>query len=50
LRLIVEHLYYNFALQSRMLRVVYKGLLGLGLIMVYLYYDVALQGMRFRVV
>jgi hypothetical protein len=31
-------------------RVVYRRVLGLGLIMVYLYDDFALQGRRFRVV
>jgi hypothetical protein len=44
------YLYYEFALQGRMFRVVYKGVLGLGLIMVYLYYECAWQGRRFRVV
>jgi hypothetical protein len=42
--------YYEFALQGRRFRVVYKGVLGLGWIMLYLYYDVALTGMRLRVV
>jgi hypothetical protein len=43
------YVFYDFALQGRRLRVVYKGVLGLGLIMVYLYFDVALHGRRLRV-
>jgi hypothetical protein len=39
----VVYVYYDFALQGRRFRVVYKGVLGLGLIIVHLYYDFALQ-------
>jgi hypothetical protein len=35
--------------QGRRFRVVYKGVLGLGLMLVHLYYDFALQGRRFMV-
>jgi hypothetical protein len=37
-------------LRSWELRVVYRGVLGLGLIMVHLYYDFALQRRRFKAV
>jgi hypothetical protein len=43
------YLYYEFALQGRMLRVVYMGVLGFRLIMVYLYYEFPVHGMRLRV-
>jgi hypothetical protein len=44
------YVYDEFALQARRFRVVYKGVLGLGLITMYCYYDVAVPGMTFRVV
>jgi hypothetical protein len=44
------HLYYDVALQGKRFRVVYRGVLGLGLIMGHLYYDFALQRRRFRFV
>jgi hypothetical protein len=42
-------LHYEFPSNKRRFRVVYKEVLGLGLIMVYLYYGFALQGMRLMV-
>jgi hypothetical protein len=44
------YVYYEFALQGRRLRVVYTGVLGLGLLVAHLYYDFVWQGMRLRVV
>jgi uncharacterized membrane protein len=44
------HVYYDFALQGRRLRVVKQRVLGLGLIMLCGYYEFALQGMKFKVV
>jgi hypothetical protein len=44
------HLYHDFVLQGRRLGVVYKGVLGLGLMMVHFHDDAALQGRRFKAV
>jgi hypothetical protein len=44
------YLYYEFALQGKRFKIIYKGVLGLGLIMMHVYYDFALPGMRFKVV
>jgi arginyl-tRNA--protein-N-Asp/Glu arginylyltransferase len=38
------YVYYDFALQGRRFRAVYKGVLALGLVVVYVYYDCDLQG------
>jgi hypothetical protein len=41
---------YTGVLGLGLMLVVYKGVLGLGLMLVHLYYEFALQGRRFRVV
>jgi hypothetical protein len=47
--LMLGHLYSDFVFQGRRLRVVYPGVLGLGLMLVYFHHEFALQGRRFKV-
>jgi hypothetical protein len=44
------YLYYEFAFQSTRIRVVERGVLGLGLILVHLYYEFVFQSRKLRVV
>jgi hypothetical protein len=44
------HLYHDYILQGKRFKVVYRGVLVLGLIMMHVYYDFALPSRRFRVV